>query len=103
MFDIGFWEITLILIIALLVVGPERLPELVRTVGLWVGRARRFIASVKADIDRELQTDELRQMLDRQAQEMAKLKEMMDSRVPLQLEDTLEEKPPPTKAPHEHS
>ncbi|RMD70510.1 MAG: twin-arginine translocase subunit TatB [Gammaproteobacteria bacterium] len=101
MFDIGFWEITVILIIALLVVGPERLPGLMRTVGLWVGKTRRFIASVKADIDRELQADELRQMLDQQAQEVARLKQMMNDHVPLSIEES--EEKPAAKAPHEHS
>ena len=52
MFDIGFWEMTLIGVIALMVIGPERLPGLVRTVGLWVGRIRRYVAQVRDDIAR---------------------------------------------------
>jgi sec-independent protein translocase protein TatB len=78
MFDLSFWEITVILIVALLVVGPERLPGLARTAGLWMGKARRFVASVKADIDREFKTEELRRLVDKQAQEMAELREMLD-------------------------
>ncbi len=54
MFDIGFWELVLIGVVALLVVGPERLPKLARTAGLWIGRGRRMLSSVKAEIDREL-------------------------------------------------
>jgi sec-independent protein translocase protein TatB len=77
-FDLSFWEITVILIVALLVVGPERLPGLARTAGLWMGKARRFVASVKADIDREFKTEELRRLVDKQAQEMAELREMLD-------------------------
>jgi sec-independent protein translocase protein TatB len=77
MFDIGFWEIAVVLVVALVVVGPERLPGLVRTVGYWLGRARRFVAQVKADIDRELNTEELRGLLDKQAREMAQLREML--------------------------
>jgi sec-independent protein translocase protein TatB len=67
MFDIGFWELTVIGVVALLVIGPERLPRVARTAGLWVGRARRFVSSVKADIDRELAAEELKKTLNRQA------------------------------------
>jgi len=68
MFDIGFWELTVIGVVALLVIGPERLPRVARTAGLWVGRARRFVSSVKADIDRELAADELKKTLARHAE-----------------------------------
>ena len=67
MFDIGFWELALIAVVALLVVGPERLPRLARTAGLWLGRARRFVGSVKADIEQELRAEELKRILDQQA------------------------------------
>jgi len=67
MFDIGFWELALIGVVALLVVGPERLPGLARTTGMWVGRARRFVSGVKADIDREIAADELKKTLAKQA------------------------------------
>jgi len=66
MFEFGFWEILLIGVVALLVVGPERLPGVARTAGIWVGRARRFVASVKTDIDREVRSEELRKILDTQ-------------------------------------
>ena len=62
MFDVGFWEMSVIALIALVVLGPERLPKLARTVGLWVGRARRMVADVKADIDREVRNSELKEM-----------------------------------------
>ncbi len=68
MFDIGFWELSVIAVVALLVVGPERLPKLARTAGLWVGRARRFVAGVKADIDREIAAEELKKTLAKQAE-----------------------------------
>ena len=67
MFDIGFWELVIIGLVALLVVGPERLPKLARTLGLWMGKGRRFLGSVKADIDRELRAEELKRVLDQQA------------------------------------
>jgi sec-independent protein translocase protein TatB len=58
-FDVGFWELAIIAVIALLVIGPERLPKAARTAGLWVGRARRMVTDVKADIDREIRDGDL--------------------------------------------
>jgi len=63
MFDIGFWELCVIAVVALLILGPERLPVAARTAGLWIGKARRLIGNVKTEIDRELQLDELRARL----------------------------------------
>lgn len=63
MFDIGFWELALIAVVALLVVGPERLPSMARNVGLWVGRIRRYVQHVKDDIEEEIRSDELKKML----------------------------------------
>jgi len=66
MFDVGFLELLLIGIVALLVLGPERLPRVARTAGKWLGRGRRFISSVRDDIDREIKADELREILEKQ-------------------------------------
>jgi sec-independent protein translocase protein TatB len=66
MFDVGFFELLLLGVVALLVVGPERLPKLARSAGMWLGRGRRFISSVKEDIDREIKADELREILEKQ-------------------------------------
>ncbi len=66
MFDIGFSELVLIAIVALLVIGPDRLPKVARTAGLWVGKMRGFVSSVKADIDHELAADELKKILKEQ-------------------------------------
>ena len=63
MFDIGFWELSLILIVALVVVGPERLPKLIRVTGLWLGRANASIQSIRSEISRELRAEELQQAL----------------------------------------
>ena len=67
MFDLGFWELMLIGVVALLVVGPERLPGLARTAGQWLGRLRRFVRNVKQDIDQELAAEELQKTLSQQA------------------------------------
>ncbi|MBK5968661.1 MULTISPECIES: Sec-independent protein translocase protein TatB [Thiorhodovibrio] len=63
MFDIGALELVVIAVVALLVVGPERLPRLARTAGRWVGRGRRALLSVKDEIDREIKAEELREIL----------------------------------------
>lgn len=65
MFDVGFLELGLIGVVALLVIGPERLPKVARTVGMWVGRAQRMVSSVKRDIEQELQAEKLRESLEK--------------------------------------
>ncbi|HWQ95723.1 MAG TPA: Sec-independent protein translocase protein TatB [Gammaproteobacteria bacterium] len=85
MFDIGFSEIALVGIVALLVVGPKRLPEIARTAGKWIGKTRRMIESVKADIDREFKTDELRKLLTEQQAEVQQLRQIVeDSRTAIE-------------------
>jgi sec-independent protein translocase protein TatB len=66
-FDIGFSELLLVGIVALLVLGPERLPQAARTAGLWLGRFRANVQRFSADIDRELKAEELRQTLREEA------------------------------------
>lgn len=63
MFDIGFFEICLIGVIALLVIGPEKLPRVARTVGLWLGKAQGMVKTVKYEIDEQLRAEELKQSL----------------------------------------
>lgn len=67
MVEWGLWEFVLIGVVALVVVGPERLPRVARVAGLWIGRARRTLASVKQEIDRELKAEELNKILNEQA------------------------------------
>lgn len=62
MFDIGFSELLVIGVVALLVLGPERLPKVARTTGHLLGRLQRYVADVKSDINREMQLDELKRM-----------------------------------------
>ena len=62
MFDIGFSEIVVIAVVALIVIGPERLPKAARTLGHLFGRLQRYVADVKSDINREMELDELRKL-----------------------------------------
>lgn len=73
MFDVGFWELTVIAVVALIVIGPEKLPGVARTMGYWIGRARNFAASVQEDIKREVdKSEELKRLME----EQSKVKEM---------------------------
>jgi sec-independent protein translocase protein TatB len=75
MFDMGFTEMMLIGIVALIVIGPERLPGVARTAGKYFGRLKRFMTSVRADVEQELRADELRQILAQQQRELDTLKD----------------------------
>ena len=63
MFDIGFSEIVVCAIVALLVIGPERMPEAVRTVGLWIGRLKRGLRETRSEIERQIGVDDIRRQL----------------------------------------
>lgn len=78
MFDMGFTEMMLIGIVALIVIGPERLPGVARTAGKYFGRLKRFMTSVKADVEQELRADELRQILAEQQRELDTLKDSIN-------------------------
>ena len=77
MFEIGFWELVMVGVVALLVVGPEQLPGLARKAGFWLGKARRMIAEVKAEVDRELHLEDIKQSLRQQAN-LGEVKELTD-------------------------
>lgn len=64
MFDVGFWELALIAVIALIVLGPERLPGAARTLGTWVGRARRYAQTLKDELEKEAGAGDLRRDLE---------------------------------------
>lgn len=64
MFDIGFSELLLCFLIALIVLGPERLPKVARTVGRWTGQAKGYLRNLTAELDREAELSELRAKLD---------------------------------------
>ncbi|MDR5859004.1 twin-arginine translocase subunit TatB [Halomonas eurihalina] len=70
MFDIGFLELLLLGIVGLLVLGPERLPKAVRTVGLWIGRIKRSVSDIQREITTQLEAEELRRKLDEQQKKL---------------------------------
>jgi len=103
MFDIGFSELLVIGIVALIVIGPQKLPRVARTVGHLLGRLQRYVADVKADINREIELEELRKMRD----SMQKAASEMQSAVDTELTKTADELnkaaagTPATEPPHE--
>lgn len=77
MFEVGFWELVLVGVVALIVVGPERLPGFVRVAGFWLGKARRTIASVKEEFKAEIYAEDLRRALSRNSP-AAELQKLID-------------------------
>ena len=77
MFDIGFWELAIIGVIALLVVGPERMPGMVRTAGRWAGQIQRMARDLRREIEREAETDEFRALNKEFLEEDRRLKESL--------------------------
>lgn len=67
MFDIGFFEVCLIGVIALLVIGPEKLPKVARTTGLWMGKIQGLVKTVKHQVDEQVRMEELKQSIQQQA------------------------------------
>lgn len=74
MFDIGFWEILLIGIVTLLVVGPQRLPGVAVFAGHWIGRIRRFVRNMRDEINEELETEHLKSLVAEQNREISELR-----------------------------
>jgi len=62
MFDIGFSEMVIIAVVALVVLGPEKLPRVARQAGQWMGKLQRYVSDVKSDINRQMELDELRRL-----------------------------------------
>ncbi|MCP5277939.1 MAG: twin-arginine translocase subunit TatB [Thiobacillus sp.] len=90
MFDISFTELLVIGVIALIVIGPERLPKVARTAGQWVGKLNRFVSQVKQDIDRDIRLDELRKM-QQEMKDSAQKYEIMANDTLHRVEDTVAE------------
>lgn len=81
MFDIGFSELLVIGVVALIVIGPEKLPRVARTVGVLAGRLQRYVSDVKADINREIELEELRKMRDSMQQAASEFQSSVQSEV----------------------
>lgn len=79
MFDIGFSELLVIGVVALIVIGPQKLPRVARTVGHLMGRLQRYVADVKADINREVELEELRKMRDSMQKAASEMQSSFDS------------------------
>src|SRR2546430_17581865 len=106
MFDIGFSELLVIGVIALVVIGPEKLPRVARTLGHLAGRLQRYVSDVKADINREIELDELRKMRDSMQQaassfESSVQSEMNKTEADLNktVDDVVKDATPPAPAP----
>ncbi len=86
MFDIGFWEIAVIAVVALLVVGPEEFPSLVRTIGSWLGKIRGFMNDAKSELEKEAgKAEELKRLIEQEARiaELHKIAEQANVRIPI--------------------
>jgi len=70
MFDFGMWEIAIILVITLIVVGPEKMPALARKAGLYVGKFRKFVSKIKNDINSEIEAEVLKEQLSVENEEL---------------------------------
>ena len=78
MFDIGFWEVCIISVVGLLVIGPERLPDVARTLGKYIGKMQRTVAGIKSDFQRELDGGELHQLLGEQKKQIEELQSIVN-------------------------
>ncbi|MBY4678676.1 Sec-independent protein translocase protein TatB [Marinobacterium arenosum] len=91
MFDIGFAELLIVAVVALVVLGPEKLPTAARTLGLWLGRIRRTVSSIQSEITEELRIEEMKrtaaiekEQLERELQEMrTPFEQALDSESPM--------------------
>ena len=79
MFDIGFWEMLLIGVLTMIIVGPEKLPGVARTAGRWFGKARRFIEGVKTEVEQEFDVTDLKRMLHNQEVQINELTQKLDN------------------------
>lgn len=78
MFDIGFSELMVIAVVALIVIGPERLPRVARTAGHLLGRLQRYVSDVKADINREIQLEELKKLQQQVAEQARSMEQSVN-------------------------
>jgi sec-independent protein translocase protein TatB len=79
MFDVGFLEILVIGVVSLIVIGPERLPAVARTVGAWVGKTQRFVRGVKTDFANELKSGDLKKIIGDQNEQISELRNLVNT------------------------
>lgn len=79
MFDFGFWELALVLIISLIVLGPERLPIFASQLGSWLKKIKDFANNVKTSIENESRMSDLKKIIDEQKEELSEIKDSIDS------------------------
>ena len=78
MFDVGFWELCLVGLVSLLVIGPEKLPKVARLAGFWIGKTQQLVSSVKEELKEELQAEELRQLIQEQQKQIDTMTDDLD-------------------------
>lgn len=78
MFDVGFWELCLVGLVSLLVIGPEKLPKVARVVGFWIGKTQQMVSSVKEELKEELKEEELRQLIREQQDKINTMTDDLD-------------------------
>lgn len=96
MFDIGFIELCLLGIVALLVVGPKRLPKVAYEAGLWFGRIQRYLRNMRLDVERELHNYEIQQALDQQTEELDAARKLAED-AKQEIDQSIEQIMQPTK------
>ena len=84
MFDVGFSELILMAIVALVVLGPEKLPHAARVAGAWIGKINRTVSNMQAEIEREVSAQEMRERLQKEIEAVKEAGADMDIRQPLQ-------------------
>ena len=89
MFDFSFWEISIVLVVTLLVVGPEKLPSLAANAGRLVSKAKRMMTSIRSDIESEIKAAELKEMLEKQQEEISHLRNIVND-TKTEIEDQIE-------------
>ena len=77
MFDFSFWELAIVMAVALVVVGPDKLPALAAKLGRWLGKIKQMLTSVRSDIEQELKAAELKEMLEQQKDEISQLRDIL--------------------------
>jgi sec-independent protein translocase protein TatB len=107
MFEVGFSELCMVGLVALLVIGPEKLPKIARLAGFWLGKSRNMIASVKAEINAELQAEEMRQLFNEQQADIDNIQEMIQdasnsaNTIQASFKESLQDSLAQVKQPHE--